>query len=63
MPQQKLLTDLERLRDEINNLAADDVESRKRLNHLISELEAKLENPERGDQGLMTKHERCHRTL
>lgn len=53
MPTRKLLDDLERLRDEINHLAADDVESRDRLNHLISELEMKLDNQEGDDEGLM----------
>lgn len=54
MTSRKLNSDLERLREEINHLAADDIDSRKRLNRLISELEAKLENPDAGeDDGLM----------
>ena len=54
MTRRKLHNDLERLREEINHLAADDRESRKRLNHLINEVEAKLENPDAGeDDGLM----------
>ena len=50
----KLRNDLEKLRAEINHLAADDVASRKRLDHLISDLEAKLENLDTAeDDGLM----------
>ena len=53
MDTRKLHDDLERLRDEINHLAADDVASREKLNRLISDLEAKLKNPKGKDQGLM----------
>lgn len=54
MSSRKLHNDLERLRKEINHLASDDVDSRKRLNRLISEIEAKLENPDAGENdGLM----------
>lgn len=53
MKNQKLHEDLKRLRDEINHLAADEVESREKLNQLIGELEAKLENPDEDDEGLM----------
>ena len=50
----KLRNDLEKLRAEINHLAADDVASRKRLDHLISDLETKLENLDTAeDDGLM----------
>jgi chromosome segregation ATPase len=50
----KLHSELEKLRDEINHLAADDVASRKRLDNLINEIEAKLENPDASDdEGLM----------
>jgi seryl-tRNA synthetase len=54
MTKRKLHNDLERLREEINHLAADDLESRKRLNNLINEVEAKLENPDPDEvDGLM----------
>jgi len=53
MTTRKLHNDLDRLRDEINHLAADDVESRNKLNQLISELEAKLEKPDEENDGLM----------
>ena len=54
MTSHTLHNDLKKLREEINHLAADDVDSRKRLNRLISEIEAKLENPDSGeDNGLM----------
>ena len=54
MTKRKLHNDLERLREEINHLAADDTESRKRLNNLINEVEAKLENPDPDEvDGLM----------
>ena len=56
MTSRKLNSDLERLRDEINHLAADDVDSRKRLNRLISEIEAKLENPEASDDEGLTNN-------
>jgi len=41
------------LRKEINRLAVDDVESRKRLDQLITDLEAKLEKPDEENDGLM----------
>ena len=54
MTSRKLHIDLERLRKEIKHLAKDDVASRKRLDNLINELEAKLENPDAADdEGLM----------
>jgi hypothetical protein len=53
MPQNKLHKSLERLRDEVNHLAADDIESRERLNNLITDLEVKLARPEDEDEGLM----------
>ena len=46
MPVKKLHKDLEKLRFEIDNVAADDHESREKLNRLISDLETKLENPD-----------------
>jgi len=46
MPDKKLQKDLEKLRAEIDNVAADDHETREKLNRLISELETKLENPD-----------------
>ena len=56
MTSRKLNSDLERLREEINHLAADDVDSRKRLNRLISRLEAKLENPDAGEDDSLMKN-------
>ena len=54
MASRKLHNDLEKLRDEINHLAADDVASRKRLDKIINDLEKKLENPDASDdEGLM----------
>lgn len=53
MKNQQLHEDLKRLRNEVNQLAVDDVESREKLNRLIGELEAKLENPDEDDEGLM----------
>lgn len=41
------------MRKEINRLAVDDVESRKRLDQLITDLEAKLEKPDEENDGLM----------
>ena len=46
MPIKKLQKNLEKLRAEIDHVAADDHETRERLNRLISELEKKLENPD-----------------
>ncbi|MBM2830660.1 MAG: hypothetical protein HW411_1450 [Gammaproteobacteria bacterium] len=46
MPDKKLQKDLEKLRAEIDNVAADDHETREKLNRLISGLETKLENPD-----------------
>jgi chorismate mutase len=46
MEKNKLHNDLEKLRNEINNIAADDIESREKLNQLICKLESQLENPE-----------------
>ena len=56
MTSRKLNSDLERLRAEINHLAADDFDSRKRLNRLISRLEAKLENPDAGEDDSLMKN-------
>jgi len=53
MSRTKLHNDLEKLRKEINRLAVDDVESRKRLDQLITDLEAKLEKPDEENDGLM----------
>lgn len=44
MAKQRLHDDLEKLRNEIDNIAAEDTESREKLNQIISELEAQLEN-------------------
>ena len=56
MSKEKLHNDLEKLRNEINHIAADDTESRGKLNQLISELEEQLDNPggEVQDQGILT---------
>jgi predicted transcriptional regulator len=56
MSKQKLHNDLKKLRNEINNIAAEDTESRDKLNQLISELEIQLENPDGDvqDQGVLT---------
>ena len=53
MKTKKLHDDLERLRDEISHVATDDVETRKKLNQIISDLEAKLEKPDDNDDGLV----------
>ncbi|OGT63930.1 MAG: hypothetical protein A3I13_06560 [Gammaproteobacteria bacterium RIFCSPLOWO2_02_FULL_47_50] len=53
MKNKKLHDDLERLRNEINHLATDDIESRKKLNRIIGDLEAKLEKPDDNDDGLV----------
>lgn len=56
MAKQRLHDDLEKLRNEINNIAAEDTESREKLNQIISELEAQLENTdgEVQDEGVLT---------
>lgn len=41
----KLKEELERLREEVNNIAADDDEARAKLDLLISDIEKKLEAP------------------
>jgi len=46
MPDNDINKSLDELRAEIENLAADDNESRDKLNRLICELEKKLEKPE-----------------
>jgi hypothetical protein len=53
MTKNKLQIDLERLREEINQVAIDDIESRKKLNQIISDLEAKLEKPDENDDSLV----------
>ena len=53
MKNHQLRDDLQKLRNEINHVAAEDIESREKLNQLISELEAKLENPEEEDDNLI----------
>jgi hypothetical protein len=53
MTNNKLQNDLERLRDEINHVAIEDVESRKKLNRIISDLEAKLETEDEENDGLI----------
>ena len=53
MKNHQLHEDLNRLRAEINQLAADKVESREKLNKLIGELEAKMENPDEDDERLI----------
>ena len=53
MPANKLHENLEKLRAEIDNIAADDHESKEKLNRLISELELRLETSnDENDQGL-----------
>lgn len=56
MAEQKLHDDLKKLRNEINNIAADDTESREKLNQIISELESQLENTDGKvqDEGVLT---------
>lgn len=56
MSKQKLHNELEKLRNEINHIAAEDTESRNKLNQLISELETQLDIPdgEVQDQGVLT---------
>ena len=53
MKNHQLHEDLNRLRAEINQLAADKVESREKLNKLIGELEARMENPDEDDERLI----------
>ena len=54
MTKNKLQIDLERLREEINQVAIDDIESRKKLNQIISDLETRLETrDEDNDDGLV----------
>jgi uncharacterized membrane-anchored protein YjiN (DUF445 family) len=53
MTNHKLQNDLERLRNEINHVAVEDVETRKKLNQIISDLEAKLETEDEENDGLM----------
>ena len=53
MKNHQLHENLNRLRAEINQLAADKVESREKLNKLIGELEAKMENPDEDDERLI----------
>ena len=53
MKNKKLHDDLERLRDEIGHVATDDIETREKLNQIISDLEAKLEKPDDDDDGLV----------
>ncbi len=53
MKNKKLHDDLERLRNEISHVAKDDIETRKKLNQIISDLETKLEKPDDNDDGLV----------
>jgi len=53
MKNKKLHNDIERLRNEISHVSKDDIESREKLNRIISDLEAKLEKPEENDEGLV----------
>lgn len=54
MSVEKLENELVRLREEVNRLTEDDVESREKLNRLISEIEKKLDRErEDDDQGLL----------
>jgi seryl-tRNA synthetase len=53
MKNKKLHDDLERLRSEISHVATSDIESREKLNRIISDLEAKLEKPDENDDGLV----------
>ena len=53
MKNQQLHEDLQKLRNEVNHLSADDHESREKLVALINDLEKKLENPEEDNEGLV----------
>ena len=54
MTNNKLQNDLERLREEIKHVAVDDVDSRKKLNQIINDLETRLETrDEDNDDGLV----------
>lgn len=53
MKNKKLHDDLKKLRNEINNVATDDIESRKKLNQILSDLQEKLEKPDNNDEGLV----------
>ena len=53
MKNHQLHNDLQKLRDEIKHLSADDHESREKLERLINDLEAKLENPDEDNEGLI----------
>ena len=56
MPIKKLNEDLEKLRAEIENIAADDDESKEKLNRLITSLESKIKDPETEDTQGLTKN-------
>lgn len=53
MTNHKLQNDLERLREEVKHVAVDDAESRKKLNQIIRDLEAKIETQDEDNDGLM----------
>ena len=53
MKEHQLHEELLKLRAEINELSADDHESREKLNQLINNIEAKLENPDEENDGLI----------
>lgn len=56
MKNHQLQEELQKLRNEINQLAASDHESRSKLNQLINDLENKLEDPDSKDNEGLIDH-------
>ena len=53
MKNKKLRDDLKKLRNEINHVATEDIESREKLNQILNDLQEKLEKPDDNDDGLV----------
>ena len=56
MTHDKLREDLDKLRAEIDNIAADDYKSKEKLNQLITELESRLESSDKEDNHGVTQN-------
>jgi len=56
MTHDKLREDLDKLRAEIDNIAADDYKSKEKLNQLITELESRLESSDEEDNHGITQN-------
>jgi len=56
MTHDKLREDLDKLRAEIDNIAADDYKSKEKLNQLITELESRLESSDKEDNHGITQN-------